>query len=107
MYFTDELFKMLFSTARPLVGMPPHASTHAAGVGSTKRPVGDYVPLATNDDAVVCQYVMTTLEELGLGEISDADLMSVADAAFRNERNMANEQAKVTKQKLVELMREA
>lgn len=33
--------------------------------------------------------------------------MSVADAAFRNERNMANEQVKVTKQKLVELMREA
>lgn len=56
-----------------------------------------------------CQRVglPTTLEELGLGEISDADLMSVADAAFRNERNMANEQAKVTKQKLVELMREA
>ena len=56
-----------------------------------------------------CQRVglPTTLKELGLGEISDADLMSVADAAFRNERNMANEQAKVTKQKLVELMREA
>lgn len=40
-------------------------------------------------------------------EISDADLMSVADAAFRNERNMANEQTKVTRQKLAELMREA
>ena len=38
-----------------------HASTHAAGVVITKRPVVDYVPLATNDDAVVCQYVMTTL----------------------------------------------
>lgn len=56
-----------------------------------------------------CQRVglPTTLEGLGLGEISDADLMSVADAAFRNERNMANEQAKVTRQKLVQLMREA
>lgn len=54
-----------------------------------------------------CQHVglPTTLEELGLGEISDADLLSVADAAFRNERNMANEQAEVTRQKLVELMR--
>ena len=39
--------------------------------------------------------------------ISDADLMSVVDAAFRNERNMANEQAKVTRQKLVQLMCEA
>ena len=32
----------------------------------TKQPVYEYVPLARNDDAVVCQYVMTTLEELGL-----------------------------------------
>jgi glycerol 2-dehydrogenase (NAD+) (EC 1.1.1.6) len=43
-----------------------------------------------------CQRVglPTTLAELGLGEISDADLQSVANAVFRNERNMANEQAK-------------
>lgn len=39
--------------------------------------------------------------------ISDADLQGVANAVFRNERNMANEQAKVTKQKLVQLMCEA
>lgn len=39
--------------------------------------------------------------------ISDADLQSVANAVFRNERNMANEQAKVTKQKLVQFMCEA
>lgn len=39
--------------------------------------------------------------------ISDADLRGVANAAFRNERNIANEQAKVTKQKLVQLMCEA
>ena len=62
----DEQVKKLIDTARALEGMPRHASTHAAGVVITKRPVVDYVPLATNDDAVVCQYVMTTLEELGL-----------------------------------------
>ena len=49
-----------------LEGMPLLASTHAAGVVITKLPVYEYVPLARNDDAVVCQYVMTTLEELGL-----------------------------------------
>ena len=56
-----------------------------------------------------CQRVglPTTLEELGLGEITDADLLSVADATFKNERNMANEQTKVTRQKLAQLMREA
>ena len=65
------------------------------------------MPLASNDGALVCQFQMTTLEELGLGEISDADLQGVANAAFRNERNIANEQAKVTKQKLVQFMCEA
>ena len=46
--------------------MPRHASTHAAGVVITERPVKEYVPLAKNDESVVCQYQMTTLEELGL-----------------------------------------
>ena len=58
--------KKLIDTAKALEGMPRHASTHAAGVVITRRPVYEYVPLAKNDDAVVCQYVMTTLEELGL-----------------------------------------
>ena len=65
-YETDEQVKKLIDTAKALEGMPRHASTHAAGVVITKRPVVDYVPLANNDDTVVCQYVMTTLEELGL-----------------------------------------
>ncbi len=46
--------------------MPRHASTHAAGVVITRNPVDTYVPLAKNDEAVVTQYTMTTLEELGL-----------------------------------------
>ena len=66
LYDTDERVKKLIDTARALEGMPRHASTHAAGVVITRRPVYEYVPLAKNDDAVVCQYVMTTLEELGL-----------------------------------------
>ena len=65
-YEGDEQVKKLIDTARALEGMPRHASTHAAGVVITKRPVVDYVPLARNDDTIVCQYVMTTLEELGL-----------------------------------------
>ena len=66
LYDTDETVKKLIDTARALEGMPRHASTHAAGVVITKRPVYEYVPLAKNDESVVCQYVMTTLEELGL-----------------------------------------
>ena len=62
----DERVKRLIDTARALEGMPRHASTHAAGVVITDRPVYEYVPLAMNDESVVCQYPMTTLEELGL-----------------------------------------
>ncbi len=66
MYDGDERVKELIDTARSLEGMPRNTSTHAAGVVITKRPVYDYVPLSTNDDTIVTQYTMTTLEELGL-----------------------------------------
>ena len=84
-YENDEQVKKLIDTARALEGMPRHASTHAAGVVITKRPVVDYVPLATNDDAVVCQYVMTTLEELGLLKIDFLGLrnLTVLDDAVK------------------------
>ncbi len=65
-YEGDERVRTLIDTAKAIEGMPRHASTHAAGVVITRRPVVDYVPLAKNDESVVTQYVMTTLEELGL-----------------------------------------
>ena len=66
LYEGDPQVKKLIDTARALEGMPRHASTHAAGVVITKDPVYTYVPLARNDESVVCQYSMVTLEELGL-----------------------------------------
>ena len=66
LYEGDEKLRALIDTAEALEGMPRHASTHAAGVVITERPVYEYVPLAKNDESVVCQYQMTTLEELGL-----------------------------------------
>ncbi|SBW00101.1 DNA polymerase III subunit alpha [uncultured Eubacteriales bacterium] len=65
-YENDEQVRELIDTAKAIEGMPRHASTHAAGVVITKRPVYEYVPLAKNDESVVTQFVMTTLEELGL-----------------------------------------
>lgn len=66
MYEEDERVKKLIDTARSLEGMPRNTSTHAAGVVITARPVCDYVPLSRNDDTIVTQYTMTTIEELGL-----------------------------------------
>ena len=67
-YDADPEVKTLIDMARKAEGMPRHASTHAAGVVITDRPVTDYVPLAKNEDAVVTQYTMTALEELGTSE---------------------------------------
>ena len=66
LYEADERVKRLIDMARALEGMPRHASTHAAGVVITRLPVYEYVPLARNDESIVCQYNMITLEELGL-----------------------------------------
>ena len=65
-YEADEKYKKLIDTAIALEGMPRHASTHAAGVVITKNEVSSYVPLSTNDEAIVTQFTMVTLEELGL-----------------------------------------
>ena len=66
MYDGDERVRTLIDTARSLEGMPRNTSTHAAGVVITANPVNTYVPLSRNDDTVVTQYTMTTIEELGL-----------------------------------------
>ena len=65
-YEGDPQIKGLLDMAMKLEGMPRHASTHAAGVVISDRPVSDYVPLAVNDESVVTQYTMTALDELGL-----------------------------------------
>ncbi len=66
LYDGDSVIKDLIDMAIKLEGMPRHASTHAAGVVISDRPVSDYVPLALNDEAIVTQYTMTALDELGL-----------------------------------------
>ncbi len=82
-YESDEQVKALVDMARKLEGMPRHASTHAAGVLITDRPVTEYVPLAKNDDVVVTQFTMTAIEELGLLKMDFLGLrnLSVIDNA--------------------------
>lgn len=65
-YESDPKYKELIDMARKLEGMPRHASTHAAGVVITREPASFYVPLQKNDESIVTQFTMTTLEELGL-----------------------------------------
>ncbi len=68
LYKSNEEVKNLLNIAMALEGMPRQASTHACGIVITKDPVVDYVPLYVNtkDGTITTQYIMTTLEELGL-----------------------------------------
>lgn len=66
LYDNDELIHKLLDIAMALEGMPRQASTHACGVVITKDPVDTYVPLYVRDNQISTQYIMTTLEELGL-----------------------------------------
>ncbi|KEI09733.1 DNA polymerase III subunit alpha [Clostridium sp. K25] len=65
-YDKDTRIKELIDVARDLEGLPRHTSTHAAGVVIASQPLVNYVPLSKNEEAIVTQFTMTTLEELGL-----------------------------------------
>ena len=66
LYENDGNIKNLLDIAMGLEGMPRQASTHACGIVITKDPVDTYVPLYVRDNQISTQYIMTTLEELGL-----------------------------------------
>ncbi len=66
-YTQDRETQYLIDMSKRLEGLPRHASMHAAGVVIGKTAIDEYVPLATGaDNAVVTQFTMTTIEELGL-----------------------------------------
>ncbi|HAL20434.1 MAG TPA: DNA polymerase III subunit alpha, partial [Ruminococcaceae bacterium] len=61
LYENDAQINGLINTALRLEGMPRHASTHAAGVLITDKPVTDYVPLQRNDEVITTQFPMGTI----------------------------------------------
>ena len=65
-YDTDADTRNIIDIALQIEGMPRNIGMHAAGVVITEKPVSEYVPLASSKGAVVTQFTMTTLEELGL-----------------------------------------
>lgn len=85
LYEQDASVTRLIDIAKKMEGTPRNASMHAAGVVITKDPVYSYVPLAKNNDAVVCQYNMVLLEELGLLKMDFLALrnLTILDDAIR------------------------
>ncbi len=69
LYDSDDQVKKLVDLAKILEGVARHASTHAAGVVITKDPLSKVVPLqhpTQDDNAIVTQYEMHAIEDLGL-----------------------------------------
>lgn len=67
MYESDENIKKLIDMSKRLEGLPRHTSMHAAGVVISSKAVDEFVPLSrASDGSITTQFVMTTLEELGL-----------------------------------------
>ncbi|EJO5346875.1 DNA polymerase III subunit alpha [Clostridium botulinum] len=65
-YDNEQRVKELIDVAIALEGLPRHTSTHAAGVVIASQPLVNYVPLQKNEESIVTQFTMGTLEELGL-----------------------------------------
>ena len=71
-YANDPDAKRLLDSAKKLEGVARHASRHACGVVITKDPLVEYVPLqraGQDDDAIITQYSLHPVEDLGLLKI--------------------------------------
>ena len=67
MYESDANVHTLIDMSRRLEGLPRHTSMHAAGVVISQKAMDEYVPLSrASDGTITTQFVMTTIEELGL-----------------------------------------
>ena len=91
MYESDETVKNLIDMAKRLEGLPRHTSMHAAGVVISQKAMDEYVPLSRGSDGTITtQFVMTTIEELGLLKMDFLGLRTLTvihDAVELAERN--------------------
>ena len=91
MYESDETVKRLIDMAKRLEGLPRHTSMHAAGVVISQKAMDEYVPLSrSSDGTITTQFVMTTLEELGLLKMDFLGLRTltvISDAGKLVEKN--------------------
>jgi DNA polymerase-3 subunit alpha len=65
-YEANPVTRQVIDLAKRFEGMPRHASTHAAGVVISSRPLTELAPLSRNEDAVVVQYAKNNIELIGL-----------------------------------------
>ncbi len=75
----DEEIRNLLDTAQKLEGVPRHASTHAAGIVISERPLVEFVPLQRSTEGgslLTTQFAMDDIARVGLLKL---DLLGLAN----------------------------
>lgn len=87
LYEKDGQVRNLIDTAIALEGLPRHASTHAAGVVISNKPLDEYLPLykQQKEESITTQYTMKDVEKIGLVKFDFLGLktLTVIDKAIR------------------------
>ncbi|MCM8782103.1 MAG: DNA polymerase III subunit alpha, partial [Candidatus Omnitrophica bacterium] len=99
LYKTDTRIKQLIDTSKVLEGLTRHASTHAAGVVISDRPLIDYIPLfKTNDEQITTGLPMTSLEKVGILKMDFLGLktLTVIDETIKILKRTKNIQLDIT-----------
>ncbi len=87
-YRTDPKIKQLIDIAERLEGLCRHASTHAAGVVISDKPLTEYVPLYVSKGEVTTQFDMNHLVMIGLLKMDFLGLknLTIIDKTLSNVR---------------------
>lgn len=100
LYDSDPTVKRLLDISLKLEGLSRHASTHAAGVIITDRPLSEFVPLyrGSNED-VVTQFDMKCIEKIGLIKFDFLGLktLTVIHKAIQNIKTVLGEDVDITR----------
>ncbi|MGI6108857.1 MAG: DNA polymerase III subunit alpha [Eubacteriaceae bacterium] len=90
---SDQEIRKILGFARSVEGMARHASTHAAGVVISDRPLIEYVPLYRTGESITTQYTMGLLESQGLIKMDFLGLRTltvIRDAVDNIEKTTGN-----------------
>ncbi len=86
LYAQDPLVRQLIDTSKRLEGLNRHASTHAAGVVISDKPLSKRIPLfKTADDQITTGFSMNSLEKIGMLKMDFLGLktLTVIDQAIK------------------------
>lgn len=91
----DDNVRKMLDISLTLEGLPRHASTHAAGVVISPKPLTEFLPLYKgNKDEVITQFAMGNVEKLGLLKMDFLGLktLTVIDLTLKKIKEIRGEE---------------